>query len=145
MIYSAVFFEKAKEYKELLKLNKKDSARATMYAEVLRVISSFENGIASAIIQEFGQTGSLLSIRRVQALIKEQAESAAMKPFLYDARQIMASRDLGFRDVFHENISDYLKSLSPEDFERFIGSESLDLEKLLDNDENRAVLNRLKQ
>ena len=79
MIYSAVFFEKAKEYKELLKLNKKDSARATMYAEVLRVISSFENGIASAIIQEFGQTGSLLSIRRVQALIKEQAESAATK------------------------------------------------------------------
>lgn len=50
-----------------------------MYAEVLRVISSFENGIASAIIQEFGQTGSLLSIRRVQALIKEQAESAATK------------------------------------------------------------------
>ncbi len=145
MIYSAVFFEKAKEYKELLKLNKKDSARATMYAEVLRVISSFENGIASAIRQEFGQTGSLLSIRRVQALIKEQAESAAMKPFLYDARQKMASRDLGFRDVFHENISDYLKALSPEDFERFIGSESLDLEKLLDNDENRAVLNRLKQ
>ncbi len=79
MIYSAVFFEKAKEYKELLKLDKKDSARATMYAEVLRVISSFENGIASAIRQEFGQTGSLLSIRRVQALIKEQAESAATK------------------------------------------------------------------
>lgn len=145
MIYSAVFFEKAKEYKELLKLNKKDSARATMYAEVLRVISSFENGIVSAIRQEFEQTGSLLSIRRVLALIKEQAESAAMKPFLYDARQKMASRDLGFRDVFHENISDYLKALSPEDFERFIGSESLDLEKLLDNDENRAVLNRLKQ
>ena len=68
-----------------------------------------------------------------------------MKPFLYDARQKMASRDLGFRDVLHENISDYLKALSPEDFERFIGSESLDLEKLLDNDENRAVLNRLKQ
>ena len=39
----------------------------------------------------------------------------------------------------------FVKALSPEDFERFIGSESLDLEKLLDNDENRAVLNRLKQ
>lgn len=43
-----------------------------MYAEVLRVISSFENGIASAIRQEFGQTGSLLSIRRVHMQYVDQ-------------------------------------------------------------------------
>lgn len=145
MIYKAVFFEKAKEYKELLNLQDTDNARATMYSEVLRVISSFENGIAHAIRREFEYSGVALQIQRVKELIDEQAASPAMMPFLYDARQKMASRDLGLRDVYHENISEYLKALSPEEFERFIGSESLDIEKLLDNDDNRAVLNRLKQ
>ena len=145
MIYKAVFFEKAKEYKELLNLKETDNARATMYSEVLKVISSFENGVAFAIRRESEKTGFPISTQRVQELIDEQAASPAMTPFLYDARQKMASRDLCFRDVYHENISEYLKALSPEEFERFIGSESLDLEKLLDNDENRAVLNRLKQ
>ena len=145
MIYKAVFFEKAKEYKELLKLKDTDNARATMYSEVLRVISSFENGVGFAIRKKYEETGCQISIQTVQGLIEEQANSPAMMPFLYDARQKMASRDLGLRDVYHENISEYLKALSPEEFERFIGSESLDLEKLLDNEENRAVLNRLKQ
>ncbi len=145
MIYKAVFFEKAKEYKELLNLKESDNARATMYSEVLRVISSFENGVAFSIRKEFEQTGIPLSCQRVQGIINQQAENPVMTPFLYDARQKMASRDLGLRDVYHENISDYLRVLSPEEFEKFIGSESLDLEKLLDNDENRAVLNRLKQ
>lgn len=145
MIYKAVFFEKAKEYKELLNLKETDNARLTMYSEVLRVISSFENGVAFAIRQESEKTGSVISIQRVRELVDEQAASPAMTPFLYDARQKMASRDFGFRDIYHENISDYLKALSPEEFERFIGSESLELEKLLDSDENRAVLKRLKQ
>lgn len=145
MVYNAVFFEKAKEYKDMLKLEEKDNARATMYAEVLRVISSFENGVGAAIRKAYGKTGHKLTLSDVQRLIDEQAESPVMTPFLYDARQKMASRDLGLRDVYHENISDYLKELSPEEFDKFIGSESLDLGKLLDNDENRAVLNRLKQ
>lgn len=145
LIYKAVFCEKAREYKVLLNLKETDNARATMYSEVLRVISSFENGIAHAIRQEFKKTGEMLSINRVQELINEQASSPAMSPFLYDARQKMASRDLGLRDIYHENIAGYLKALSPEEFERFIGNESLELEDLLDNDENRAVLNRLKQ
>lgn len=145
LIYKAIFFEKAAEYKKLLHLEEKDSARATMYAEVLRVISSFENGVGFAIREKFMETGTKLSITDVQELITKQSESAAMMPFLYDARQKMASRDYCLRDVYHENISAYLKALSPEEFEKFIGSESLDLEKLLDNEENRAVLNRLKQ
>lgn len=145
LIYKAIFYEKAGEYKKLLHLEEKDNARSTMYAEVLRVISSFENGVGSAIREKYKETGTALSMQDVQDLISKQAASAAMLPFLYDARQKMASRDFGLRDVYHENISGYLKALSPEEFEKFIGSESLDLEKLLDNDENRSVLNRLKQ
>ena len=74
-----------------------------------------------------------------------QAESPVMAPFLYDARQKMASRDLGLRDVYHGNIAEYLRAMSPEEFDRFIGTESIDLEKLLDNDENRKTLERLKK
>lgn len=66
-------------------------------------------------------------------------------PFLYDARQKMVSRDLGLRDVYHDNIAEYIRAMSPEEFDRFIGTESIDLEKLLDNDENRKTLERLKK
>lgn len=145
MIYKAVFCERAKEYRELLQLDEKDNARSTMYAEVLRVISSFENGVGDAIIKKAKAEGRRLTTQEVQCLITEQAESPMMIPFLYDARQKMASRDFGLRDVYHGNIAEYLQALSPEEFERFIGTQSLDLEKLLDNDENRDVLNRLKQ
>lgn len=145
MIYKAVFKENAKEYRELLKLEPKDNARATMYAEVLRVISSFENGVGAAIHDKQVELKRKLTIAEVQVLITEQADSPAMAPFLYDARQKMASRDLGLRDVLHDNIAEYLRALSPEEFDRFIGTESIDLEKLLDNDENRKTLERLKK
>lgn len=145
MIYKAVFHENAKQYKELLKLEPKDNAKATMYAEVLRVISSFENGVGSAIRDLSLRLNRKISVQEVQELITSQAESPAMSPFLYDARQKMASLDLGLRDVYHDGIAGYLRALSPEEFERFIGSDSVDLEKLLDNDENKHVLERLKQ
>lgn len=145
MIYKAVFHENAKQYKELLKLEPKDKAKATMYAEVLRVISSFENGVGSAIRDLSLRLNRKISVQEVQELITSQAESPAMSPFLYDARQKMASLDLGLRDVYHDGIAGYLRALSPEEFERFIGSDSVDLEKLLDNDENKHVLERLNQ
>ncbi|WMJ71632.1 DNA-binding protein [Cytophagaceae bacterium ABcell3] len=45
-IYNAIFKENAKEYKAILKLEAKDNLRDTMYAEVLKLIASFEIGIA---------------------------------------------------------------------------------------------------
>lgn len=145
MIYKAIFDENAKQYRALLKLEPKDNVRATMYSEVLRVISSFENGVGSAIRELSRKLNRKVSVQEVQELITTQAESPAMSPFLYDARQKMASLDLGLRDVYHDGIAGYLRALTPEEFERFIGSDSIDLEKLLDNDENKHVLERLKK
>ncbi len=145
MIYKAIFDENAKQYRALLKLEPKDNVRATMYSEVLRVISSFENGVGSAIRELSQKLNRKVSVQEVQELITTQAESPAMSPFLYDARQKMASLDLGLRDVYHDGIAGYLRALTPEEFERFIGSDSIDLEKLLDNDENKHVLERLKK
>lgn len=145
MIYKAIFHENARQYRELLKLEPKDNVKATMYAEVLRVISSFENGVGSAIRDRSIKLSRKISLQEVQDLITAQAESPAMSPFLYDARQKMASLDLGLRDVYHDSIAGYLRALSPEEFERFIGTDSIDLEKLLDNEENKHVLERLKK
>lgn len=145
MIYNAIFHENAKQYRTLLKLEPKDNVRATMYAEVLRVISSFENGVGSAITEKSKELNRKLSLNEVEILINSQANSPAMTPFLYDARQKMASLDFCLRDVYHDNIAGYLRALSPEEFDRFIGSDSIDLERLLDNEENRHVLERLKK
>ncbi len=145
MIYKAIFDENAKQYRALLKLEPKDNVRATMYSEVLRVISSFENGVGSAIRELSQKLNRNVSVQEVQELITTQAESPVMSPFLYDARQKMASLDLGLRDVYHDGIAGYLRALTPEEFERFIGLDSIDLEKLLDNDENKHVLERLKK
>ena len=142
MIYKAVFREKAKEYKKLLSLSEKDNLRRTLYAEVLRAVSSFENGAAFEIKKK-GEEKGLLTIEEVEEIIKELAKHPMMEPIIYDARQKMASRDLVFRDVYHGNIAEYLKAVSPEEYEKFIGSMSVDFDHLLD--ENKAVLDRLKQ
>ncbi len=143
MIYKAVFKENAKEYREILRLSSKDNVKHTLYAEVLLVISSFENGVASAIEQRFRQTGSSLTIKEVEDIIAELAEQPVQKPYLNDARTKMASRDLSFRDAYHGNIAEYLRTVSPEEFERFIGDQSVDFDRILED--NKDVLKRLKQ
>jgi hypothetical protein len=145
-IYQAVFKEKAKEYRALLRLDKDDNVRNTLYAEVLRCISSFENGIGYAIETEYKANGEVqLSIERVKELIAEQEQSPAMQPFIYDARTKMASRDIAFRDVFHNNIAGYLRAVTPEEFDRFIGDKSIDFDAIMNLPENKEVLKRLKQ
>lgn len=142
MIYKAVFREKAKEYKKLLSLSEKDNLRRTLYAEVLRAVSSFENGTAFEIKKKAEEKG-LLTVDEVEVVIEELAKHPMMEPIIYDARQKMASRNLAFRDVYHGNIAEYLKAVSPEEYEKFIGSQSVDFDHLLD--ENKEVLERLKQ
>lgn len=142
-IYKAVFRENAQEYREILRLDSKDNVRHTLYAEVLLVIASFENGIGAAIREKSKELGRKLSITEVEELITHLAEAPMQKPYLDDARSKMASRDLCFRDAYHGNIEEYLRAVSPEEYERFIGNKSLDIDQLLD--ENSEVLKRLKQ
>jgi len=144
LIYKAVFKENAKEYREILRLDSKDNVRHTLYAEVLLVISSFENGVGAAIQEECKQNGKVkLTIEEVERIVGELAEHPMQKPYLNDARSKMASRDFSFRDAYHSNIGEYLQAVSPEEFERFIGDQSVDFDRILEN--NKDVLKRLKQ
>ena len=142
MIYKAVFCEKAKEYKKLLDLSEKDNLRRTLYAEVLVSVSAFENHVAETIKAKAKETGPV-TVEEVGQFIKELSAMPFVKPILEDARTKMASRDFALRDVYHTNIAEYLKAVSPEEYEKFIGSQSVDFDHLLD--ENKAVLDRLKQ
>ena len=142
MIYKAVFCEKAKEYKKLLELSEKDNLRRTLYAEVLVSVSAFENHVAETIKAKAKDMGPV-SVDEVGEFIKELSAMPFVKPILEDARTKMASRDFALRDVYHDNIADYLKAVSPEEYEKFIGSQSIDFEHLLDD--NKDVLDRLKQ
>ena len=142
LIYKAVFKENAKEYKEILKLDTKDSVRHTLYSEVLLVLSSFENGVGVAIKEAYEKTGILLTMNDVEAIVNQLLEHPMQKPYLDDARSKMASRDFSFRDAFHSNIAEYLSAVTPEEFERFIGDQSVDFDTILEG--NKDVLERLK-
>ena len=143
-IYKAVFKENAKEYREVLKLDSKDNVRHTLYSEVLLVISSFENGVGAAISEQLKKNGGrLLTVDEVEHIVNELAEHPMQKPYLNDARTKMASRDFSFRDAYHGNIADYLQAVTPEEFERFIGDQSIDFDRILAD--NKDVLKRLKQ
>jgi len=141
-IYQFIFREKAKEYKEILKLKEKDNIRETMYAEVLDLIASFEAGLAFEMEKKSKALGRKLKPNEVDALFNEFASHPAQLPHVEKARIKMASRDLHFRDAFHHRLEQYIQSISPEDFNRFIGDQSMDFDKQLE--QAKDVFRRLK-
>ncbi len=143
MIYQSIFKENAKEYREILKLQKKDRTRDTFYAEILDLIASYECGLAEIIKAEYQKQGRKLSNWEVQHLFKEFENLPHWKPLISRARSKMASRDLALRDAFHQQLEAYIKPLEKEEYERFLGVESETIEKLME--ENKDVLRRLKE
>ncbi len=142
MIYECVFNENAKEYKKILKLEAKDNARETMYTEVLNVIASFETGIAYELKRRSDIENRKLEPNEVDNIIRLIADHPMQRPHIEDARIKMASRDLHFRDAFHQKLENYVQAVSPSDFERFIGEQSIDLIEQLKGVED--VFKRLK-
>jgi hypothetical protein len=143
-IYKSIFKEDAKEYRQILKLNTKESVRSTMYSEVLDLIAGYENGYANYLRIESEKLGRKLSLSEAHSLFAtyEQITEATLVPLREKARSLMASRDLAFRDALHEKLKEYVNEVSSEDYEKFLGDRSMDLEKRLED--NKDVFNRLK-
>lgn len=143
-IYKSIFHEDAKEYRQILSLNRKESVRSTMYSEVLDLISGFENGFADYLKKKFETLGRKLSLSEANALFAEfeKIMHAFVDPLREKARSLMASRDLAFRDALHEKLKAYINEVSPDDFDKFLGERSMDLEKRLED--NKDVFKRLK-
>ncbi|MDK2978674.1 MAG: hypothetical protein PWP52_1388 [Bacteroidales bacterium] len=141
-IYEYIFKEKAKEYKEILKLKKNDNIRETMYAEVLDLIASFEAGLAHEMGKKSRELGRKLYPAEVDSIFKEFASHPAQLPHVEKARVKMASRDLHFRDAFHKRLEQYIQSVSTEDFDRFLGEQSMDFDEQLE--QAKDIFKRLK-
>ena len=143
-IYQIIFRENAAEYRKVLRLGENDSVRDCMYAEVLNLIASFENGIASQIEQSAQQLGRKLSGAETEELFAQAETNPFLQPLIHDARTRMASRDLCFRDALHDKLHSYIKAVPQADFDRFLGETSKALEDRLKDEETLAVFKRLK-
>jgi hypothetical protein len=144
-IYKSIFKENAKEYRQVLKLSSKESVRSTMYSEVLDLIAGYENGYANFLKKEFEKLGRKLSLSEAHTLFGEYESitESTLTPLREKARSLMASRDLAFRDALHEKLKEYVDEVSSEDYEKFLGERSMDLEKRLED--NKDVFKRLKE
>jgi hypothetical protein len=143
-IYKSIFRENAKEYRQILKLNSKESVRSTMYSEVLDLIAGYENGFANFLKIEFEKKGHRVSLSEAHLLFTtyESITEATLAPLREKARSLMASRDLAFREALHEKLKEYVNVVSSDDYEKFLGERSMDLEKRLED--NKDVFKRLK-
>jgi hypothetical protein len=144
-IYKAIFKENSSEYKLILKLEEKENPRDTMYSEILRLIASFEIGIADAMKNKYDQLKRKLSPAELDLLIIEFSNNRFWIPQIEDARSKMASRDYGLRNIKHERLKPYVSSLSTDDYERFLGEKSKDLlQRVIENPDLLEVFKRLK-
>jgi hypothetical protein len=141
-IYTSIFKENANEYKKILQLDNNENVRDTMYAEVLKLIASFETGLAHEMQKKSTALNRKLLPAELDVLINEFSLHPLYKPLVEDACIKMASRDYGFRQVLHENLKHYLSSVPLSDFERFLGTKSKSLEERIQ--ENIDVFDRLK-
>ncbi len=143
-IYQIIFRENAAEYRQVLKLGKNESVRESMYAEVLNLIASIENGIATQIEQKAQQLGRKLNGSETDDLFTQAEINPFLQPLIHDARTRMASRDLCFRDALHDKLQSYVQAVPKADFEKFLGETSKALEDRLKDEETLAVFKRLK-
>ncbi|MCB0509509.1 MAG: DNA-binding protein, partial [Bacteroidetes bacterium] len=142
-IYVSIFKEKAKEYRKLLKLEKKEKIRDTFYSEILDLIASYEYGFAKVLEDSYKKLGNKLSVWQVDSLFSEFESQAHWKPLLEKARVKMASRDLAFRDALHKQLEEYIIPLDTSEFERFLGEKSKELIDRLED--AKDVMKRLKE
>ncbi len=144
-IYKAIFRENAKEYKAILKLEAKDNLRDTMYSEVLKLIASFEIGIADELQEESEKIGRKLKPAELNILIEQFANKRQWIPQIEDARNKMASRDYCLRNVIHQRLENYIGSLTETDYDKFLGDKSKSLiERVVENPDILEVFKRLK-
>lgn len=141
-IYKAIFHENAIEYKQILQIEEKENLRDTMYAEILKLIASFETGISHEMKKKSEKLYRKLTPRELDELIKNFSTHPLYVPLIEDARSKMASRDYGLRNIVHDRLRSYIKSISSEDYERFLGEKSKDI--LARIEENIDVFKRLK-
>jgi hypothetical protein len=144
-VYEAIFHENSKEYKKILQLEEKENPRDTMYSEVLKLIASFEIGIADEMKKEFEKLRRKLNPGELDKLITNFANQRFWIPQLEDVRTKMACRDYGLRNIIHDRLRPYISSLNTEEYNRFLGEKSKSLiERVMEDEKLLDIFKRLK-
>ena len=143
LIYVSIFKEKANEYKKILKLKASDKVRDTFYSEILDIIAAYESGFAETLNQESDKLNRKLSLSEAKSLFASFEKMALWKPLIKQGRIKMASRDMALREAFHYQLSEYIKPLDKDEYQKFLGATGDELERLMA--ENQDVLKRLKE
>ena len=144
-IYEAIFHENSKEYKQILQLEDRENPRDTMYSEVLKLIASFEIGIADAMRIKFDTVKRKLQPTELDNLINDFSNNRFWIPQLEDVRTKMACRDYGLRNIIHERLKPYIGSLNGDEYERFLGDKSKELiDRVMDDEQLLEIFKRLK-
>ncbi|MCE3233600.1 MAG: DNA-binding protein [Rickettsiaceae bacterium] len=141
-VYQAIFKERASEYRRILRLDKKENVRETMYSEVLEIIASIENGLAYEIKKKYEELERKLTSEELKKVFESFVNHPSYEPLIQKARTKMASRDLCFRDALHLQLEEYVQSVPKEDFKNFLGEKSKELEERII--EAKEVFKRLK-
>ena len=142
-IYQSIFREKAREYREILRLKKSEKVRDTLYAEVLNLVASYECGLAALIKEQSEKLGRKLNNWEADDIFRAFENLPLWKPLIHSARVKMSSRDLALRDAFHQQLEEYIQPLAADEYTRFLGAEGDEVERLMQ--ENQSVLKRLKE
>lgn len=124
MLYQFLFAERAKEYRGLLKLAKKDLTRNTMYEEILFVIGSFETGLAGELEKEYNQKGKPLNQQEFIGVFKRFASTKNWDAYKKRVRRIMATYDAELRNIKHAKLIDYKKEFTSEDIKKLLGQKN---------------------
>lgn len=143
MIYQSIFKEKSREYREVLKLKSKEKIRDTFYTEVLDLVASYECGLAVLIQEESEKLGRKLTNWETTDIFHSFENLPHWKPLINRSRTKMASRDLALREAFHRQLEEYIQPLDESEYQRFLGAEADEIERLMQ--ENEDVLKRLKE
>lgn len=120
MLYSFLFLERAKEYRKLLNLAKKDFTRNTMYEEILFIIGAFETGLSGEVEKLYKKLGRLLSRREFDGVFNSFAMQKNWLAYQKRVRNIMATYDDELRSIKHPKLIDYKKEFSQEDIQKLL-------------------------
>ncbi|EKE19668.1 MAG: Phage transcriptional regulator [uncultured bacterium] len=120
MLYNFLFLERAKEYRKLLNLVKKDLTRNSMYEEIVLIIGAFETGLAGEVEKEFKKLGRMLTQREFEKIFEEFSSQRNWLVYQKRARNIMATYDEELRKIKHPKLIDYRKEFSQEDIQKLL-------------------------